>query len=166
MPVPSQQTLTVYLIGVALIVWIIVRQLRDRQMKPAALWIMPVVMLVLSYASLAQDLLAGGGTLLALLLGLLAGGVLGLARGAAMRLHLDTATGQVILKASVFNLVFWLVAFVAKILAHLLTAGAPNVVAGPLTAALLTLSLGMILATRACLYWKYLRSTGAAFPLR
>jgi len=155
----SITTLTTGVLILAVVIYMITNQFRERPIKPATLIILPVLITYYTYTNVAAELakpvidptwLVG-----MLAIGLLAGLVLGYFRGTLAHMRQDVASGRIYTKASKLSLILWSLIFVLKVGAAFLAYSPLGKTALPLIlfASLShTLFLGNIVAEKVCLY--------------
>lgn len=149
-------SLLLLLVALAVIVFMVVRQFRERQIVFPSIFILPAVLAYYSYttiiADLAKNIVIPMMFIAALLVGAIAGLLLGYIRGSLARIRLDTRTGQVFAKGTVFSLIIWGVLLIAKIAMGVLTySGHPSALLMLASAFVSTFFLGNIFAEAACL---------------
>jgi hypothetical protein len=154
----SSSIITLIII-VAVVIYMIVRQFQEQTIKPRSLLILPLLITYYTYTSIVEQLttpLVNASMLIvAMIVGLCAGGLLGTFRGRLARMRFDVATGLVKSKASTLNIVLYLLILVVRIGADTLLALHMNhasVLLALTIAFLTTLFLGNILAEKATLY--------------
>jgi uncharacterized membrane protein len=155
----SITTLTTGVLILAVVIYMISNQFRERPIKPATLIITPVLITYYTYTNVVTELtkpvIDPAWLIGALAVGLLAGLVLGFFRGNLAHLRLDAVSGKVYAKSSTLSLILWCLLLVLKIGAAFLTYSPLGKTALPmllLISILHTLFLGNIVAEKVCLY--------------
>jgi hypothetical protein len=149
------------ILAIIIVGYIAVRQFREKRMRVSRLWVLPALALLFSYTGIQADLFdtAFSPAIIgaAFVIGLLVGGL----RGAATKLTVDTTKQAVTVKGTLVSVALWLALLAAKGVADsvLAASGSADTVAGVaatlVTAALLSFSLGAVIATRVYYYWRY-----------
>jgi hypothetical protein len=153
---------TIVIIAVVVVV-VLGRQLFTRSVNPNTLWIVPLLYLIVGYTSLPGNFWSEGiiGPLV-LVAGLVIGLGVGVVRGAIIHIHIDPDTHRLIVHGSVVSVLFYIAVLAARVLVRVFTAGAPAPILDAFTIGLLAFTVGMIAATRLCLYLKYLQQSRIA----
>lgn len=112
---PNVTTIVTVLIVLALFIF---RNTRPRRMSIAQLWIMPAILVALTafivWATVVQEPQLLGLSLIAGIVGIVAGVPLGYARGHHSDVRLGERPGTIVLHPSVIVMVVWLVAFALR----------------------------------------------------
>jgi hypothetical protein len=152
-------TLTTGVIILAVVIYMISNQFRERPIKPATLLITPVLITYYTYTNvmteLTKPIIDPTWLIGALLAGLLAGLALGYFRGTLAHMRLDAASGKIYARSSTLSLILWCLLLVLKIGAAFLTyspLGKTILSIALLISILHTLFLGNIVAEKVCLY--------------
>jgi hypothetical protein len=156
-------SLLLLLVALALIVYMVVRQFRERQISFPSIFILPALLAYFSYTTIAADLAKNivlpMAFIAALLVGAIAGLLLGYIRGSLARIRFDAQTGQIFAKGTTLSLVIWGILLIAKIAMGVLTyAGHPSAPLMLCSAFVSTFFLGNIVAEAACLLLRSARS--------
>ncbi|MEO7002055.1 MAG: hypothetical protein ABI068_09530 [Ktedonobacterales bacterium] len=162
---PLQQQLLIDLIALAVVGYLAVRQFREKQVRINTLWVLPALLFLFSYNGIQTDLfdtsLAPGFSPIVIGLALLAGLAAGAVRGALIKVKVDISKHILFVKGTPFSVILWIVFLALKALGDV-TLGATSLrntpfgtATGLTTAALLTFSLGALIATRVYFYWRY-----------
>ena len=102
------------LIAVLIVGFAVWRHLRTGAVRPVMLAVPPIVILLVSLATLPTDLADAPWKLLALGLAFVAGGAVGWAHTRRTGLYFDSRSGRVIQRGSQVALGIWLLAFLAR----------------------------------------------------
>jgi uncharacterized membrane protein len=155
----SSTTLTTGVLILAVVIYMITNQFRERPIKPATLIITPALITYYTYtnilAEFAKQVVDPAWLIGALMVGLVPGLVLGFFRGNLAHMRLDAASGKVYARASMLSLILWCLLLVLKIGAAFLTYSPLGKTVLPLIlliSILHTLFLGNIVAEKVCLY--------------
>lgn len=135
-----------------------VRQSREKRLRVRTLWIVPLLMAYWSFNTLQQDWLGSvwGGILITV--GGVLGVALGAARGALTVSRVDRAKGVVYVQRTLWSLLLWIGVAAFKTFARDALSQDPALSKAGLTAStLLAYSLGMVLAHRAYMYFRYFK---------
>jgi hypothetical protein len=161
--------ITTLIIVLVVVVYMIVRQFQEQTIKPRSLLILPLLITYYTYTSIVTQIthpLVDVSILLVMMvIGLCAGGLLGVFRSSRARMRYDVRTQQVKSKASTINIVLYLLTLAVRIAAETMLALHLNRHSVPLAlgiAFLTTLFLGNILAEKATLYVRSQRLTTAS----
>lgn len=149
------------ILAIVIVGFIAIRQFREKRMRVSRLWVMPALTLLFTYTGIQGDLFdtAFSPTIIgaAFVIGLVIGGI----RGAATKLTVDAARQSVTVKGTYVSVALWLALLGVKGVADFVLAasGKSETYAGVattlVTAALLSFSLGAVIATRVYFYWRY-----------
>lgn len=131
-------------------------QLRTRRVRPVGLVVMPVLMLAITIPLVFMEPVSPAG-LAALALGLAMGAGIGAAIGSMMEVRIDERDGSMLLRGSIVAMLAWAAVIGLKLYGKGLLAGFGLVDAGLLTSAFLMITIGMMIARRAIVYWRYLQ---------
>ena len=156
---PVHQTWLSYVIPVVIIAVVMALRLRsmsrERPLKVATLWVIPVIYLAIVASMLfAMRPTVGGWSLL--VVGLVAGAAVGWHRGKLIRIERNAETGKLMQRASPLAMLLLLAIIVLKLGAKMIfgdtAAGQPGSGAMLLTDAFIGFALGLLSATRLELY--------------
>jgi membrane protein CcdC involved in cytochrome C biogenesis len=134
---------------------IILLQLRTRRVRLWSLWIMPVILLSMTSAVIAVDY-GGIGTALLSVAGFAVGCVIGVVIGSRIEVTTDER-GRIVMKGTLVAVTIWILVLGLKYFGKGLVGDTGIVSLNDLTAMLLALTLGMMIARRAYLTIMYLR---------
>jgi membrane protein CcdC involved in cytochrome C biogenesis len=140
---------------VLIAVIVILMQLRTRRLRPWSIWIMPVFLSLVTVAIIAFEY-SGPGTLLLSAAGLVVGGAIGVIIGSHMEVKANER-GEIVLKGSLVAVTIWILVLGLKIFGKGLLGDTGLISLNDLTAALLAVTMGAIIARRAFIALKYLR---------
>ena len=149
------------LIALAVVGYLAVRQFQVKQMRVSRLWIFPALALLFTYTGIEGDLFDTQYSLVIIGAAFLIGLALGAVRGAATKLTVDAKTQTVTVKGTLLSVLLWVITLAVKGIADFAVAAtgaassAIGLTAALVTAALLALSLGAVIATRVYYYWRY-----------
>jgi len=158
---PLQQQLLIDVIALAVVGYLAVRQFREKQVRISRLWVLPALLFLFSYNGIQNDLFDTGFAPVVIGLALLAGLMAGAARGALIKVKVDLAARILFVKGTPLSVILWIVFLAVKALSDValfttsLRATPLGAATGLTTAALLTFSLGTLIATRIYFYWRY-----------
>lgn len=158
---PLQQQLLIDVVALAVVGYLAVRQFREKQQRIGTLWILPALLFLFSYNSIQNDLFDTAFSPIVIGLALVAGLMAGAVRGALIKVKVDLDKRILIVKGTPLSVILWIVFLAVKAVSDVAlfaTAlrGTPLAAAtGLTTAALLTFSLGALIATRVYFYWRY-----------
>ena len=154
----NQQYLLTAVIGAALVLFVIYRQLRMQPVEGRRLVVFPLVLAVLGLYSLANKPPATSAALIALVASLASAIVLGLARGVSMRVWRDA--GSVLRQGVAITVALWIIAIALRIgigaIAH------RDGVAQSVTVGELPLFLGVTLAAQNVVIWMRAQALGVS----
>ena len=154
-----QQTLTTYVVIVAILALVIFRNLRPQTLTMSRLWLMPAVLLLLVGISFwATAVQAPVGALwifgVAILIGLALGVPFGIVRGRHSKVRAGKKQGTIVVEQSAITLILFLVAFGARYAIRLFVPSA-----GPAAIALadgfLAFAIASVIASRYILYTRF-----------
>jgi membrane protein CcdC involved in cytochrome C biogenesis len=134
---------------------VILLQLRTRRVRPRSIWIMPVFMSLVTVAIIAFEY-SGPGTLLFSAAGLVVGGAIGAIIGSHMEVKANER-GEIVFKGSLVAVTIWITVLGLKIFGKGLLGDTGLISLNDLTAALLAVTMGAIIARRTFIALKYLR---------
>lgn len=153
-----------YIIIIAVVLYIIVRQFMEQPVQPLMLLGLPALVAYVSYITfqknLVEALLNPSLLIAALVIGLLPGLCLGLFRGKLVRMRRNNATGITYVKPTPLSITIWIALLVLRIAAIAVTyAGlggtlAPVILA---TTAMSALFLGSVVAEKASIFWQWMQ---------
>jgi hypothetical protein len=147
-----------FVLGIAVIVWVIVSQMRDSRMSVSRMWVIPALMVFLSFGSLTKLPLNNVFNIALLLSALGAGAILGVMREAFKTIRVNRADGEIIVKGTPIGILIWIGAIIfERYIKEFLHDSKGIVTPQLLPAALLLFSLSAVIARRAYLYWKYFK---------
>jgi hypothetical protein len=157
----------VLLMGLEIVVLLIVvclllRQLQERRVKISRLWILPVLVLYLTLRSIIPDLFLTPWSPMIILLACLVGVLIGILRGNLVRVRFDGHPGEMMVKGSPVGVAVWVVLIIMKYFVHSFFGSGANGYHSTnlVTAALLAMTAGTIIARRVVLYLKYREAVG------
>lgn len=150
-----------YLVFIAVIFLILLLQLRERRVRWWSLMIMPVFMLMVTWAVVSTELTSGIVNLLLITFGLAIGIVLGLIIGSRMEVKIDEQ-GRMVLKGSTVAVLLWAVIIVLKIYGKNFISGFGLIDVGVLTSVFLAMTLGAMISRRVYVYWIYRKKKALA----
>ncbi len=142
------------------VIFVIVRQFREKQAKPLMLAIVPLLVAYHTYLSiqeLASPIISPSLMVSSLVIGALLGALLGFFRGNVTRMRLDNETGTIYYCPGVANGLFWFGMLVIKVLAGVglyLRLDRASTSTAVLLAIATGLFLGYVCMTCATLYWR------------
>jgi hypothetical protein len=149
-----------YLIPALALVWIVYRQFVGRFVPARRSQLLPLVLVLIGFEQIWTAHIVWGTVVTLVVLGdLVLTAVLGAVRGAAIRLSLRE--GYLFQRGGVPSLLLWLLSIGVRVLFAVLAAGT---VAGPATAATLTLSFGVSIAAQYAVLGARVRADGR--PIR
>jgi hypothetical protein len=146
---------------VLLVLFLLVRialgQLNERSRKVSVLWIMPVLMIYISYAAIVQDIFpAFYAAPLIFLSAIAIGCIIGLVRGSMVSMRLDGSNDRIIMKGSVVGLLIWGTMIVLRYTArYALGSMADSSIIAMTLSALIVLSLSSSIFYTGYLYFRY-----------
>ncbi|HEX9036409.1 MAG TPA: hypothetical protein VF808_05410 [Ktedonobacterales bacterium] len=149
------------IVAIAVVGYLAIRQLQVKQMRVSRLWVLPALTLLFTYTGIQGDLFDTMYSPTIIGVAFLIGMAIGAVRGAATKLTVDAKTQSVTVKGTLLSVILWVVTLGVKGVADFAVAalGAASSIVGLttalVTAALLALSLGAIIATRVYYYWRY-----------
>ncbi len=153
-----------YILIIAVVLYIIISQFFEQQVKPLMLLGLPVAVGYFSYIALQKNLaetLVNPGLLIAALgIGLLPGLCLGVYRGTLVRIRRDAATGTVYARMGALGIVIWITLLVLRIAAIAVTyssLGHSLPVAVLATTVMSGLFLGSIVAEKGSIFWRWIQ---------
>ncbi|MBA4543447.1 DUF1453 family protein [Thermoactinomyces daqus] len=139
---------------ILVMIWLVKRQLQERRIKVVNMWILPLIMLYLSYNVMHKDFVADMFHILVIMLGFVIGILLGISRGALTEIRVDPHSKEIIAKGSLIGVIVWLILIGIKLLLRQELTGIWSH-ANLITSGLLALSLGTVISRRAYIFWKY-----------
>ncbi|MBI1744031.1 DUF1453 family protein [Candidatus Acetothermia bacterium] len=149
----------IFLAVLAIIVLLVLSQLRESRMSVSRMWIIPALMIFLSYGSLTKLPFNSLFNIAILMAALGVGIALGVVREAFKKISVDKAAGEIIVKGTPIGVLIWIGAIVfERYVQDFLKQSKGIVTPQLLPAALLLLSLSAVIARRAYLYRKYRRA--------
>ena len=98
---------TPLMIAVIIFAYIALRQLTERTRKVSSMWIMPVIMLYISFTAIAQDILSTPYTVYLLVPAVLLGCGIGLLRNKMVSVKLGDREGTLLVKGSILSILIW-----------------------------------------------------------
>jgi hypothetical protein len=140
---------------VLIAVIVILMQLRTRRIRLEVIWILPALLAILTAATIAFEY-NGLSTLLLSAVGLVAGCVIGVIIGSRMEVTIDEQ-GRMVLKGSLVAVTMWVLVLGLKFFGKGILGDTGWISIDDLTAALLALTMGSILARRTYVALKFLR---------
>lgn len=152
----DQQYLLVAVIGVALVLFIVYRQLSRQALEGRRLVVLPLVLAVLGLYNLSHKPPSTGAALTALVISLVSAVMLGLARGASMRVWQESAT--ILRQGVALTLALWILSFAVRLGIGALAQRAG--VAQSVTLGELPLFLGVTLAAQNGVIWQRAQTLG------
>jgi hypothetical protein len=126
---------------ILVMIWLVKRQLQERRIKVVNMWILPLIMLYLSYNVMHKDFVADMFHILVIMLGFVIGILLGILRGALTEIRVDPHSKEIIAKGSLIGVIVWLILIGIKLLLRQELTGIWSH-ANLITSGLLALSLG------------------------
>ena len=149
----------IFLVFLGIVVLLVLSQLRESRMKVSRMWIVPALMIFLSYGSLTKLPFNSLFNIALLLAALGVGMALGVVGEAFKKISFDKAAGEIIVKGTPIGVLIWIGAIVfERYVQDFLKQSKGIVTPQLLPATLLVLSLSAVIARRVYLYWKYLRT--------
>jgi membrane protein CcdC involved in cytochrome C biogenesis len=133
---------------------IVLLQLRTRKVRPVTIWIPPVFIALVTLPVIASEY-SGIGTLLLSVAGFVIGCAAGVVIGSRMEVRTDES-GRIVLKGSVIAVLIWVLVLGLKIFGKGFIGDTGLISLADLTAAMLAMTLGTIIARRAYIIIKYL----------
>ena len=132
-------------------------QLSERPRKVAMLWVLPALMIYISYAALVQDIFnAFYAAPLIFLPAIAVGCLMGLARGSIVKMRPGEVYGTVMMKGSIFSLIIWGAMLVLRYAAKYTMLGVGDTsMASIVLCALIVLSLCSTLFYYVLIYCRY-----------
>lgn len=152
----NQQYLLFAVLGVALVLFIIYRQLVRQPLEGRRLVVLPLVLALLGLYSLSHKPPTTGAAVTALLVSLASAVVLGLARGASMRVWVEA--GRVLRQGTLLTLALWIISLVVRFGIGALAQRSG--VAQSVTVGELPLFLGVTLAAQNGVIWQRAQALG------
>lgn len=149
------------IVAIAVVGYLAVRQFQEKQMRVSRLWVLPALTVLFTYTGIQGDLFDTQFSPTIIGVAFLLGLALGAVRGIASKLTIDPATQSVSVTGTPISVALWVALLALKGVADFAlaaTRSAASVVgltAALVTAALLALSLGAVIATRVYYYWRY-----------
>jgi membrane protein CcdC involved in cytochrome C biogenesis len=134
---------------------VILLQLRTRRIRPRSIWILPVFLAIVTAATISFEY-SGISRLLLSAAGLVIGCAIGAIIGSRMEVTFDEQ-GRIMLKGSLVAVTIWILVLGLKFFGKGIIGDMGLISLDDLTAALLTLTLGSIMARRTYVLLKYLR---------
>ncbi|OPY29934.1 MAG: hypothetical protein A4E28_00590 [Methanocella sp. PtaU1.Bin125] len=134
---------------------LILLQLRTRKVRPVAIWIPLLILLPVTAATIVADY-SGPGTLLLSVAGFAVGCAAGAAIASRMEMKVDDR-GRILLKGSLVAVGIWVLVLGLKIFGRDVVRDLGIISLNDLSATVLALTLGMIMARRAYMTLKYFR---------
>ena len=139
-----------------LLVRIVLGQLKEKSRKVSTMWIMPALMLYISYAAIEQGIFSTFYAPLLLLPAIIIGCVIGLIRGTRVSVRLGEASGTIMVKGSIFSLMIWGTMIAIRFLArYAIGSVADTSTAAAVVCALIVLSLSNTMFYYGYLYVRY-----------
>lgn len=154
----NQQYLLTAVIGIALALFIIYRQLRRQALEGRRLVVLPLVLAVLGLYSLTREPPTTGAAVTALVASLASAVVLGLARGASMRVWLEA--GSILRQGVALTGALWIISIVVRLVIGVIAQRAG--VAQSVTVGELPLFLGVTLAAQNVVIWQRAQALGVS----
>lgn len=154
----TQQYLLFAVLAVALVLFIIYRQLRRQPMEGRRLVVVPLVLALVGLYSLSNKPPAAGAAVTALVASLVCAVILGLARGASMRVWWEA--GSVLRQGGLLTLALWIVSIAVRIGIGAIAKRAG--VAQSVTVGELPLFLGVTLAAQNVVLWTRAQALGVS----
>ncbi|HEY3274452.1 MAG TPA: hypothetical protein VGJ92_11845 [Methanocella sp.] len=134
---------------------VIILQLRTRRLRPWGIWVMPVLLSIVTVGVISFEY-SGPGTLLLSAAGLVVGCAVGSIIGSHMEVSIDERN-RIVLKGSLVAVTIWILVLGLKFFGKGLLGDTGLISLNDLTAALLAMTLGAIIARRTYVLIKYLR---------
>lgn len=134
---------------------LVLLQLRTRKVRLWVIWIPLVILLPITAVTIAADY-GGPGTLLLAAAGFAIGCAVGVVIGSRMEVKADDR-GRILLKGSLVAVTIWILVLGLKIFGKGIAGDMGIVSLNDLSAAVLAMTLGMIMARRAYVTLKYLQ---------
>ncbi len=166
--IPLPATVVIEVVAVVIVGILAARQFRERQVRVNSMWVLPVLMFLISYTSIQNDLFDNQYSAPIIGLGFIIGLILGGMRGALTKIRIDQEKGCLYVKGTPITVVMWVALLGVKALGDvvLVATGASHQLTGVIalsvvTASLVALSLAATIATRIYYYWRYTLATPA-----
>ena len=146
---------------VLLVLFLLVRiamgQLNEKSKKVSRLWVMPALMIYVSYAAIVQDISSAFYAAPLIFLPAIAlGCIFGLVRGSMVKMRLGETSDRIIMKGSVVSLLIWgTMIFLRYVAEYALGGVAATSFVAMLISALIVLSLSSTIFYTAYLYIRY-----------
>jgi membrane protein CcdC involved in cytochrome C biogenesis len=134
---------------------LVLLQLRTRRVRPWVIWIPIVILLPITAATIAADY-SGPGTILLSVAGFAVGCAVGVVIGSRMEVKVDES-GRILLKGSLVAVTIWILVLGLKIFGKGIVGDMGIIGLNDLSATVLAMTLGMILARRVYVTLKYLQ---------
>lgn len=134
---------------------LVLLQLRTRKVRLGVIWIPLVILLPVTAATIIADY-TGPGTLLLAVAGFAVGSAVGIFIGSRMEVKIDER-GRILLKGSLVAVSIWILVLGLKIFGKGIVGNTGIIGLNDLSAMVLAMTLGMIMARRAYLTLKYLQ---------
>lgn len=144
--------ITVFLAAILFCVF----ELRNKRLKVAYMWILPILLIGLFFKIIWQNLFINRFSLLIIGICFIAGIFAGIFLGSLMHIEVNRSAGEITVRSKPIGLVFWLVMFAAKRFTRPVLEG--NVIfssQGFVISMFLSMWLGTFISKRIYLYWKY-----------
>ncbi len=146
----------IVLLVLFLLVRIVLGQLKEKSRKVSTMWIMPALMLYISYATIEQGIFSTFYAPLLLLPAIIVGCMIGLIRGTRISVRLGEMGGTIMVKGSIISLVIWGTMIAIRLFArYALGSVMDTSMAAAVVCALIVLSLSNTMFYYGYLYVRY-----------
>ena len=147
-------TILITIVIIAVVMFFVSRkQLREKEVKPRKLIIVPVVMLLVTAGTIYQTMFSGIFGFILVLGGFLIGALVGYFMGRLFKMRV-TDEGAVMMKGSIITISVWLILIVVKIYSESVLGGG-NTHINNITSMFLSMTMGTMIVRRLAIYKKY-----------
>jgi membrane protein CcdC involved in cytochrome C biogenesis len=147
-------TILITIIIIAVMMFFILRkQLREKEVKPRKLIIVPVIMLLVTAGTIYQTMFSGIFGFMLVLGGFLIGALVGYFMGTLFKMRV-TDEGVVMMKGSIITISVWIILIVVKIYSESVLGGG-NTHINNITSMFLAMTMGTMIVRRFVIYKKY-----------
>ncbi|GGG54289.1 CcdC protein domain-containing protein [Paenibacillus radicis (ex Gao et al. 2016)] len=136
---------------IVILIIVVVLSLREREIRPSRLWIMPVIFTYMAFSNV-KHLDLSFGSLLLYLLCLIIGLALGAWRGILQKVRVNPTTGKITSQGSIAGIIIFIAVLLVRVFAEYWGAHHSFL---SFSTALLFVPLGSVIARRYFVYQKY-----------
>lgn len=150
-------SLMLVIVGAFLLLWIVARQFREKSRRISRLWVMPAIMLYISYAAIEQGFFSTFLGPLLMLPAIVIGGAIGVIRCSRVGMRLGPENGTILLQGSIISVAIWGAMIAIRFFARFATSGVVDTTnMAAIVSALIVLSISNTICYYGYLYVRYL----------